>query len=460
VGTAYVGLFNMVFAHKHGGKFVLRIEDTDQTRSTQESEDAILRSLKWVGLNWDEGPDVGGDYGPYRQSERTEHYQKHAWDLVEKGAAYPCFCTPDILAAMREEQKKNKEDLRYNGRCRALDQQEAIARAKAGETHVIRLKVDREQTTLIPDRLRGEIKYENTQIDDQVLLKSDGFPTYHLANVVDDHLMEITHVIRAEEWIPSTPKHIMLYAAFGWEPPEWIHLPLLRNLDKSKISKRKNPVSLDFFQKAGFLPEALLNFLGMMGWSMPDESEKFTVEQMMEAFTWDRMGLAGPVFNVEKLEWLNGVYIRDMESRALAERIREEMLPLDQLEAIVPLLQERIKRIDEFLPSATYFLTSEVNWTVDELIPKNMDKKTVYRLVKALSLEMDQLVSWTAEPIKESIRAFIEEQEGWKKKDIYMLIRTILTGRAATPPLFETMEVIGKPLCRDRLRRATLLLRP
>ncbi len=273
VGTAYIALFNMALARRLGGKFILRIEDTDRQRSTKESERSIMETLKWLGIRWDEGPDVGGPCGPYRQSERSELYRKHAWELVEKGAAYCCFCTPERLEQLRKAQKAAKAPTRYDGRCRGLSPDEVRRRIDAGEKYVIRLKMPREGKTVFHDELRGKVEYENALIDDQILLKSDGFPTYHLANVVDDHLMGVTHVMRAEEWLPSVPKHVKLYEAFGWLPPKWIHMPLLRNPDKgkSKISKRKNPVSLRYYKKRGFIPEAMLNYLALMGWSFPEE---------------------------------------------------------------------------------------------------------------------------------------------------------------------------------------------
>jgi glutamyl-tRNA synthetase len=290
VGTAYIGLFNRVFSRKHGGKFVLRIEDTDRARSSRESEQAIFDSLRWCGLEWDEGPDVGGAYGPYRQSERSEIYRKHADELLAKGEAYHCFATADELAEMRATAREQGRQTSYDRRYRALDPDETKRRLDAGESHVVRLKMPLDGVTVVSDGLRGDIDFENTQIDDQVLLKSDGMPTYHLANVVDDHLMEITHVIRAEEWISSTPKHVQLYKAFGWEPPTFIHMPLLRNPDKSKLSKRKNPTSIMYYERMGFLPEALLNYLGMMAFSMPDGREKFSLDEMVEAFDFDRVG--------------------------------------------------------------------------------------------------------------------------------------------------------------------------
>src|SRR6266851_1557694 len=310
VGTAYIGLFNYVFARAHGGQFLIRIEDTDQTRSHRRYEAAILRSLRWIGLQWDEGPDVGGPYGPYRQSERLALYQRYAQELLAAGAAYRCWCTPERLEAVRQQQRQQKHMLRYDGHCRTLTA--ADIAAKQDQPCVVRLKVQEGGATVVHDAFREPITFDHQQIDDQVLLKSDGYPTYHLANVVDDHLMEITHVIRAEEWLSSTPKHVQLYKAFGWQAPEWVHMPLLRNADKSKISKRKNPVSLDYYRDAGFLPEALLNYLGTMGWSIAGDREKFTLAEMVEAFSFDRVSLGGPVFDLVKLAAMNADYLRQL----------------------------------------------------------------------------------------------------------------------------------------------------
>ena len=321
VGTAYVALFNYALAKKHGGQFILRIEDTDRERSSAASEEMIFEALRWLGLQWDEGPDVGGPVGPYRQSDRTALYREHADLLVQRGAAYPCFCTRERLDALRAEQKAGKLNFGYDGRCRGVSAGEAGERREAGEPHVIRLAMPDAGQVVVPDLLRGEIEFDNAQVDDQVLLKSDGFPTYHLANVVDDHLMGITHVIRAEEWLSSLPKHVRLYEGFGWEPPVFCHLPLLRNADRSKISKRKNPVSLNFYRRAGYLPEAMLNYLALMGWAMPDEREEFSLEEFVSEFTLERISLGGPVFDVEKLKWLNGKYLRRLEPREILERL-------------------------------------------------------------------------------------------------------------------------------------------
>jgi glutamyl-tRNA synthetase len=306
VGTAYVALFNYAFAHKHGGAFVLRIEDTDRERSQPASERMIFEALRWLGLDWDEGPDKGGPHGPYRQSERSAIYREHAERLIENGHAYPCFCTRERLEALRSEQKQQKLPLGYDGHCRGLARDEAARRRADGETHVVRLAMPKDGDCVVTDLLRGEVRFPYAQIDDQVLIKSDGFPTYHLANVVDDHLMQISHVIRAEEWLSSLPKHVELYRAFGWAPPVFCHLPLLRNADKSKISKRKNPVSLNHYRRAGFLPEALLNYLALMGFTMPDEREEFSVSELVETLELERISLGGPIFDLDKLASISG----------------------------------------------------------------------------------------------------------------------------------------------------------
>lgn len=462
VGTAYIALFNYAFARQQGGRFILRIEDTDRARSTAASERAILAALHWLGLDYDEGPDVGGPYGPYRQSERGEIYRAHARNLLERGAAYRCFCTPERLDALRQEQRARKEDPRYDRLCLALPEGEAERRAAAGEPHVVRLRVPEGQTSY-EDRLRGTITFQNSTIDDQVLLKSDGFPTYHLANVVDDHLMEISHVCRAEEWITSTPKHVLLYQAFGWQPPVFIHMPLLRNADRSKISKRKNPTSLDWYRAQGYLPEALVNFLALMGFSMPDEREVFTVAEMAEAFSWDRVKTGGPVFDLAKLDWLNGVYIRRLSVDALAERLAAAnptaaAAEPAYLRAIVPLIQERLKKLSDFDPWASYFFAEPEAYEPALLVPKKTTREEAIAVLDAAADALGQAGEWTA-PALEALGKALCESRAWKLGNAFMTLRVALTGRTASPPLFESMAVLGRERTLARLRRAAELLR-
>ncbi len=324
VGTAYIALFNYVFKKQYNGKMILRIEDTDQTRSKASSEELIYQSLRWLGLNWDEGPDIGGSSGPYRQSERKEIYVEYVNKLLESGRAYRCFCTQERLTKMREEQKA-KGRSGYDRCCRELTAEQISQNLDRGIPYVVRLKVPLDGVTTFHDELRGDISIDNSTIDDQVLLKSDGFPTYHLANVVDDHLMKITHVIRAEEWISSTPKHVILYDSFGWKTPKWIHMPLLRNQDKSKISKRKNPVSLVYYKRAGYLPEAMLNFLALMGWNPGGDIEIFGMDEMIRKFNFSDLNLGGPVFDIKKLAWMNQHFLQQMNETKFVNYIRVDI---------------------------------------------------------------------------------------------------------------------------------------
>ncbi len=462
VGTAYVALFNYALARRHGGQFLLRIEDTDRQRSHPASERMIFEALHWLGLSWDEGPDVGGPVGPYRQSERAEIYRDHAQQLVRRGAAYRCFCSAERLTSLREEQKARKAAvLGYDGLCRRLEPEEAERRQAAGEAHVVRLAMPEEESMTVVDLLRGEVRFERPQMDDQVLVKSDGFPTYHLANVVDDHLMGITHVVRAEEWLSSLPKHVQLYRSFGWSAPTFCHLPLLRNPDRSKISKRKNPVSLNHYRRAGYLPEAMLNYLGLMGFAMPDGRDEFTLEEFVAEMDLEKVALGGPVFDLEKLTWFNGKYLRRLSPSELLARLRGHVLADDYLLQVLPLVQERIDTLEAFSEYASFFFVGEL--TYDEaalaaMVPKG---RTAAEVAKALGrlvdAHVDPLVDWGATTFESALVAF-GEATGWAPKETFMAVRVALTGRAATPPLFETAAVLGKEICRRRLRRAASVL--
>jgi len=463
VGTAYVALFNYALARKHGGQFLLRIEDTDRQRSQPQSERMIFEALHWLGLTWDEGPDVGGPHGPYRQSERSEIYRAHAEQLVGKGAAYACFCTAERLAALRDEQKRAKAALLgYDRLCRRLDPAEAAARRAAGEPHVVRLAMPDADSMTVADLLRGEVRFERPQMDDQVLLKTDGFPTYHLANVVDDHLMRISHVVRAEEWLSSLPKHVQLYRAFGWDAPVFCHLPLLRNADKSKISKRKNPVSLNHYRRAGYLPEAMLNFLALMSFSMPDEREEFTLAEFTQAFELERISLGGPVFDLDKLTWLNGRYLRRMSNAQILERMRGHLLSDAYLSDVLTLVRERVDTLEGFWDYASFFFAGELSYddcALRGMLPKGRGAAEVAKLLQALlEQHVDALLEWNAGAVEAALKA-CAEAAAWAPKDLFMTVRVAVTARSATPPLFETMAVLGKELCRRRLRAAATALK-
>lgn len=457
VGTAYIALFNYVFAKKNGGKFILRIEDTDQTRSTAESEKAILRALRWLGLTWDEGPDVGGPFGPYRQSERTPLYQRHAQQLVDTGMAYHCFCTAERLEAVRRTQKAEGKPPGYDRLCRFLPKDQVQARLQRSEPSVVRLAMPLEGKTTFVDGLRGEIVVENGNVDDQVLLKSDGFPTYHLANVVDDHTMEITHVIRAEEWIVSTPKHVQLYRAFGWKAPAFVHMPLLRNPDRSKISKRRNPVSLDYYRDAGYFPEALLNFLALMGFSFGENREKFSLQEMMETFDFAKVHAGEPVFDLAKLTWLNGLYLREMSPDELLGRLRQWRLSDTYLLQLVSLEQKRLEKMSDFIASVDFFLAGDIAYSdlVAPLIPGGKDAHQTAQVIRDLVEYLEENIKtvWAHDVLEAACRVFADKV-GWKTKELFMTIRIAVTGRKASPPLFDTMVTLGKDLSRRRLRMA------
>ena len=465
VGTAYVALFNYAFARHHGGSFVLRIEDTDRARSTAASEQAILRALSWLGLTWDEGPDNGGPYGPYRQSERGPIYREHAEMLIARGEAYRCFCTAERLTSLRDEQKAAKASkLGYDGKCRHLGAQEVAQRLAANEPSTVRLKMPTEGKTILRDGLRGAIEIDNAQSDDQVLLKSDGMPTYHLANVVDDHLMKISHVIRAEEWISSAPKHLRLYEAFGWDAPTFLHLPLLRNNDKnrSKISKRKNPVSLDYYRDTGVLAAAMLNFLALMGWSFGDDTEKFSLAAMVERFDLveGSISLSGPVFDLDKLAWLNALYLRELSDDQLVDSLMAWRINRDYLRRLVPLARERISRFDEFLPLMSYCFAGDLDYSLvaKDLLPKNRKGSEMSKMIDKLLDSLDGLGSWEPAALEEAFRVFCEDGQ-WTTKEVFMTVRVAVTGRKASPGLFETMDVVGRELCRRRLREAGAFLK-
>ena len=456
VGTAYVALFNWAWARRNGGRFILRVEDTDQARSTPESERQIHEALAWLGLTPDESPMQGGPHGPYRQSERSAIYAGHARQLLAAGAAYRCFCTPARLEELRAFQKAARRPTGYDGTCRALAAAESDARAAAGESHVVRLKVPRPGQTRFTDLLRGEIVIDNENVDDQVLLKSDGLPTYHMANVVDDHLMGVTIIMRAEEWIPSVPKHVLLYQAFGWEIPVMAHVPLLRNADKTKISKRKNPTSLLWYRGQGFLPEALLNFLALQGWSPQQQSEELSLDEFVMKFDPKAISVGGPVFDLTKLDWLNGEKIRKLSAEQLADRVVAEGFagPWTRAEliAVLPLFQERLRRLSELVPAARY-LKERPEPDLDGLAQKT--RKSDPHALRAAMLEAaDRLVALAQAPHPEreaELRA-VAERHGLKPGDLFMGLRVAVTGTTASPPILPSVDVLGAPEAAARIR--------
>lgn len=452
IGTAYVALFNYAFSGSRGGKFILRIEDTDQVRSTRESEREILEALRWLGITWAEGPDVGGPFGPYRQSERTQIYRDHCKLLVEKGHAYPCFCSGERLAQLRRDQSAAKQaHMGYDGFCAGIPADEAAKRMAAGEPYVVRMKVPKTGECVFEDRLRGTVKMPWEGVDDQILLKSDGFPTYHLANVVDDHMMEITHVIRGEEWLNSVPKHVLLYQYFGWQAPEFAHLPLLRNPDKSKLSKRKNPTSILYYRAAGYLPEALLNYLGLMAYSRSDGREIFSLKEMVESFDLDRVSLGGPIFDLQKLTSFNGQYIRDVNVEALEGRFEQWKLNSAFWRQILQLAQPRLNRLCDLVPLSAFLFADRLDYAPAALTGGEIDAQRAAKLLKIAQWEIEKSVAWGRDPIKE-IFGRIAEKENIKLKKLLPVFFVAIAGSTVSLPLFESMELLGRDIVVRRLQ--------
>lgn len=453
VGTAYVALFNWVFARHHGGQFILRIEDTDRERSDPVAESMIVDALRWTGIEWDEGPDRGGPCGPYRQSDRVDIYRRHAERLVDEGRAFHCFCEPGRLDALRRAQRERGETPRYDGLCADLDPAVTASRLEAGEPHVVRLRVPSDGVCSFEDRLRGAIEIPWSQVDMQVLLKSDGFPTYHLAVVVDDHLMGITHVLRGEDWISSMPKHQLLYRCFGWDMPEHAHLPLLRNADRSKLSKRRNPTGVHYFRDVGYLPEALLNYLGLIGWSMPDEREVFSVEEMVAEFDLDRVSKGGPVFDLEKLNWLNGQYLRNLAPAEFADRVGQWALNRDRLQRLVPLVQSRTERFIDIAPQVDYLLGERRALSAELFEHRTLTADDCKRVLHHALAMMTTVRPWESGELMQECRGLAEGMD-IKFRDLLFPLFVAVSGRSAALPLFDSMAFLGADLTRTRLRSA------
>lgn len=454
VGTAYIALFNRCFAHHHGGKFILRIEDTDQVRSTDQSEKDILDSLAWLGLSWDEGPGIGGEYGPYKQSERGGIYDQHINQLLDNGSAFPCFCTSARLDDLRKQQMSDKTGVGYDGHCLKLDPHAVAARVNAGEDHVIRMKIPEDGECRFEDMLRGPVAISWSQVDMQVLIKSDGKPTYHFANVVDDHLMKISHVIRGEEWINSAPKHILLYQYFGWDIPVLCHMPLLRNPDKSKLSKRKNPTSIGYYQAMGYLPEAMLNYLGMMGWSMPTGEEMFSLQEMTDAFDIKRVSLGGPIFDTEKLDWLNGKYLREtLDDEQFAKLFAEWAFSPEKIQRIVPLLKQRVERFCDVAELGSFFISANPTLSVDLFEHKTLTVEIQVKILQFSLWHLEALMDWNRELIESSLQG-LAGQLDLKIRDFLFPLFLAISGKAVSTSVIESIDILRLDITRARLRAA------
>jgi len=483
IGNIRTALFNWLFARHCGGKFIVRIEDTDQSRKIEGALDSILDGLGWLGLDWDEGPEKGGAYGPYFQSERLDLYQEHVRQLLESGHAYRCYCSPERLARMREEMAARKESMRsYDRHCRDLSPEEQAQYESQGITPVIRFKVPLDGQTTFHDLIRGDITFDNSELDDIVLLKSDGYPTYHLANIVDDHFMEISHVMRADEWLSSTPRHVLLYRAFDWKPPLFAHLPMILGPDKSKLSKRHGATSIVEYREQGYLPDAMINFLALLGWSLDDKTEIFSREELVRYFSIERISKTAAIFNKEKLDWLNGFYIRNLQvddkikdptkasksdmktevSEILARILEDDEIGLSEevkrpisreyVRNIFPLVKERVNTFKEFVNYCSFFFVGQVNHDVNLLLGKKLTRENAAAGLKA-ALEKLRDTEFDVESLENVLRPLAPEL-GLKTGDFFGLLRVAVTGRTAAPPLFQTMAVLGKERCLKRIEGA------
>ncbi len=472
LGGARTALYDYLMARQSGGQFILRIEDTDRKRFQPGAEQEFMDALRWLGLQWDEGPDVGGPYGPYRQSERKEIYQQYARKLVESGHAYPCFCSPERLKRLRTEQQARKEQPRYDGRCRDIPPDEAAARVAAGEPHVIRFKMPREGTVVCRDTLRGDITYRNDQLDDYIIVKSDGLALYHLAAMVDDHLMKITHVLRGAEWLSTFPLHVHIYNAFGWEQPAWVHLSLfLKPSGKGKMSKRDaaelmkdgRSVYITDLRELGYIPEAVNNWAALMGWSYDDHTEFFTLADLIEKFDIRRLNPSPAAINFSKLDHFNGLHIRSLTHADLARRVRPFFeqagyeVDDETLLKLMPLLQPRLKTLDDAPRVAGFFFREEVEPDPQRLVPKKATPAQALEAAKRLYAVLSALPEITLESGEQPVRALAEEM-GLKAGVLFGLLREAVTGQPVSPPIFETMEIIGKETVLARLKRAIEML--
>ena len=457
VGTAFIALFNLAFARQHGGEFILRIEDTDQARSNAESEKAIYDSLRWLGLDWAEGPDVGGDKGPYRQSERSDIYVEHIEKLMASGHAFKCYRTPEELDALRAQKKEQGGFSALKFSDLELPADVIAQREEQGASFVIRMHVPEKGVCTFKDMLRGDIDMDWGMVDCQILMKSDGMPTYHLANVVDDHLMEISHVIRGEEWLSSAPKHQLLYKCFGWDMPELCHMPLLRNPDKSKLSKRKNPTSILYYQRMGFMPEAVLNYLGRMGWSMPDESEKFSRDEMFKNFDIQRVSLGGPIFDQEKLSWLNGQWIKELSEDEFVQRYVTWGLNKDFLQPAISHIKPRVSTFSDVVPLAGFLLSG--NPVIDEgsFEHKSLDNEQIVKLMQLGLWQLEAIRHWDKENIESRLFTLAKVMDV-KIRDFLFPFFVSIAGTPASFSVLDSMAMIGPDVSRARVRSAITLL--
>ena len=460
VGNIRTALFTWLFARHSGGSFIVRIEDTDQKRNVEGATEELLDGLAWLGLDADEGPVVGGEYGPYIQSQRLPLYRETADRLIDGGSAYSCYCSPGRLDEIRRSQAGGSQRSGYDGRCRKLDPGERRAMERQGAPLVVRFKMPADGVTVVNDLVRGEVSFENRLTDDFVILKSDGFPTYHLAHLVDDHAMEISHVLRAEDWLTSTPRHIQIYSALKWQPPQFAHVPMILAPDRSKLSKRHGATSVLEYRAMGYLPEAMTNFLALLGWSLDDQTDLISRDELVRHFSIDRIGKSASIFRVEKLDWMDGHYIRQLTPEDLAQRLLdfwgrwrppeiEELPDSETVQRLAPLIQERIKTLKDAAPLVAFFFKERVEYETEALVQKGMDVEGTKRGLEEASARLRGLPSFDAPSMEVTGRAVAQEL-GVKAGQLFGSLRIATTGQRIAPPLFETMEVLG----RERTLRA------
>jgi glutamyl-tRNA synthetase len=469
IGGFRTALFSWLYARHTGGQFILRIEDTDTARTVEGAVDDLLKGLAWFGMDIDEGPVIGGPYGPYYQTQREALYKYYADQLIESGHAYRCYCTPERLEEMRKAQEAQKLPPRYDRHCRYLSDEERAANEAAGKTWVVRFAMPLEGETVVHDELHGDMVFKNSDIDDTVLLKSDGLPTYHLAHVIDDHLMGITHVLRGEEWISSAPRHVQIYAALGWQSPLMYHVPNILGKDKKKLSKRRNAPSWSDYQREGYLPEAVFNFMALLGWSYDDKTEIFTREELIRVFTLDRIGVSAGIYDPDKLLWMNGVYIRRLSLDELTRRTHpylerpeaegglpdsvQRPIDLEYTKRILQLEQERLKTLAEAAQKDAFFYVDTLTYDTALLIQKGMDAaRTQNALIYARDLLVDT-EPWEHTVMEPPMRE-LATKLGLKPGQLFGAIRVAVSGSTATPPLFQMMEVLGRDVSLKRIEQA------
>ena len=460
VGGLRTALFCWFYVRQHAGQFIFRLEDTDQKRLVEGAENDLVRMLEWAGIDLDEAPEIGGNYGPYRQSERIEIYKTHAQKLLDQDHAYPCFCSTERLDNLRDEQRVNGETPRYDGFCRKLNKHESSLQIDSGESHVVRMKIPEiPETIVLNDLIRGTVSIETSQIEDQVIVKSDGFPTYHLAVVVDDHLMQISHVVRGEEWLPSFPKHLLLYRYFGWEPPEFAHLPLILNPDRTKLSKRQGDVAVEDFRDQGFLPESLVNFISLLGWSPPDDREIFSLAELVNEFSFLRVNKSGSIFDREKLNWMNQQYIQKMDLDELLRRLQPFLTktPYAQedetlLVKAVKILQSRLVTLAEIGNRLSLIFDEHPQATDPEVLSVLREKTS--KQVLAEFVRQLELTDCLTEENLGSIVKNVQNATNIKGKQLWMPLRYSITLEAQGPDLKKIVDLFGKEKCLRLVKNA------